>query len=298
MRAHGFQWPPNAYQAAALLVGLTLVAGYYSITVPLIQSPALRIAAAALYTGLAALTAVFYIVVMLTDPSDPGLTLTAASRKGACVAESALQEHCHLCQAQVLITSKHCRRCNRCTKHFDHHCVWLNNCIGGANYRGFIALLTAALALAGYQAAVSSLQLAVSWHAVPHAHLLTGDAASRGRQRGPRRRQIPVDIIELKYKYEIKADIPGVSKEVHVHDEDTLTINVSVERHEPEKDDPQAKYIRGERPSGFMSRTLRLPKDADPSKIQSKYQDGVLIITIGKKEEAGQAEKGRPIPVE
>jgi len=27
----------------------------------------------------------------------------------------------------------------------------------------------------------------------------------------------------------------------------------------------------------------RLPKDADPENIQSKYQDGVLIITIGKK---------------
>lgn len=33
--------------------------------------------------------------------------------------------------------------------------------------------------------------------------------------------------------------------QVHVHDEDTLTINVSVERHEPEKDNPEAKYIRG-----------------------------------------------------
>ncbi len=32
-----------------------------------------------------------------------------------------------------------------------------------------------------------------------------------------------------------------------MHDEDTLTIGLSVERHEPEKDDPDAKYIRGER---------------------------------------------------
>ena len=30
-----------------------------------------------------------------------------------------------------------------------------------------------------------------------------------------------------------------------MHDEDTLTIDVSVERREPEKDDPEAKYIRG-----------------------------------------------------
>ena len=37
--------------------------------------------------------------------------------------------------------------------------------------------------------------------------------------------------------------------QVHVHDEDTLTIDVSVERHEPEKDDPEAKYIRGAPPA-------------------------------------------------
>lgn len=32
---------------------------------------------------------------------------------------------------------------------------------------------------------------------------------------------------------------------MHVHEEDTLSIGLSVERHEPEKDDKDAKYIRG-----------------------------------------------------
>ena len=42
--------------------------------------------------------------------------------------------------------------------------------IGGANYRSFMALLVAALALAGLQAAMSALQLAASFHAAQHAH--------------------------------------------------------------------------------------------------------------------------------
>lgn len=46
--------------------------------------------------------------------------------------------------------------------------------IGGANYRSFLALLVAALALAGLQAAVAALQLAASWHAAQHAHWLEG----------------------------------------------------------------------------------------------------------------------------
>lgn len=38
-------------------------------------------------------------------------------------------------------TTKHCKVCNRCTKDFDHHWVWLNNCIGYNNYTSFILLL-------------------------------------------------------------------------------------------------------------------------------------------------------------
>ena len=32
-------------------------------------------------------------------------------------------------------------RCDRCVEHFDHHCKWLNNCIGASNYRCFRLLL-------------------------------------------------------------------------------------------------------------------------------------------------------------
>ena len=38
-------------------------------------------------------------------------------------------------------TSKHCGSCNRCVEGFDHHCRWLNNCVGKKNYLLFFRLI-------------------------------------------------------------------------------------------------------------------------------------------------------------
>lgn len=37
---------------------------------------------------------------------------------------------------------KHCKACNKCVEGFDHHCPFLNQCIGSNNYFWFIFILT------------------------------------------------------------------------------------------------------------------------------------------------------------
>lgn len=59
-----------------------------------------------------------------------------------------------LLQCLVQKGSYHCRECNRCVHGFDHHCQWLNNCVGAANYRPFLWLLSITITKAAVQLAV------------------------------------------------------------------------------------------------------------------------------------------------
>eukprot|EP00002_Diphylleia_rotans_P035468 TRINITY_DN7743_c0_g1_i1.p1 TRINITY_DN7743_c0_g1~~TRINITY_DN7743_c0_g1_i1.p1 ORF type:complete len:605 (-),score=118.50 TRINITY_DN7743_c0_g1_i1:195-2009(-) len=49
---------------------------------------------------------------------------------------------CDHCKVSVYAKSKHCRICDKCVQDFDHHCKWLNNCIGKGNYMSFLCYVT------------------------------------------------------------------------------------------------------------------------------------------------------------
>lgn len=55
--------------------------------------------------------------------------------------EKDLLNLCTYCEVIKSETSFHCLFCGRCTELFDHHCPFINNCLGYRNYRYFLIFI-------------------------------------------------------------------------------------------------------------------------------------------------------------
>lgn len=47
----------------------------------------------------------------------------------------------HGCIFEVAPKTRHCRKCDKCVAGFDHHCLWLNTCVGRRNYHRWLLFL-------------------------------------------------------------------------------------------------------------------------------------------------------------
>ena len=95
----------------------------------------------------------------------------------------------------------------------------------------------------------------------------------------------PVDIFENENNIVLKAELPGVDpKDVEVRVEDN-TLYLKGER-KFEKETKEENYHRIERAYGSFARSFSLPSSIDAEKVAADYKDGLLTLTLPKREEA------------
>mgnify|MGYP003473138336 FL=1 len=102
--------------------------------------------------------------------------------------------------------------------------------------------------------------------------------------------QIKVDVKETDGGYTVQAEVPGVPKEdIHVSiDGNVVSLRAEVRQHDQKTEGE--KVLRSERYFGSVARSFQLPVDVDASQAKAKYDNGVLTLTLPKKQ-GGSAQR-------
>lgn len=89
------------------------------------------------------------------------------------------------------------------------------------------------------------------------------------------------NVIEDEKEYCVRVELPNVKKEdVHVKMEEGL-LTIEGERKE-EQEEKGVKFHRRELNYGKFIRRFAMPEEADEAKIEARFHDGVLDVTIAK----------------
>ena len=97
--------------------------------------------------------------------------------------------------------------------------------------------------------------------------------------------EMKTDVKETDSGYEVDIDLPGFKKdEINVQlDNGYLSISAAKGLDKDEKD-KKGKYIRKERYAGAMSRSFYVGEGITQEDIKAKYEDGILRLSVPKKE--------------
>lgn len=93
-----------------------------------------------------------------------------------------------------------------------------------------------------------------------------------------------LNVVETDKTFEVEAELPGVKKEdIKVAiDNRRVTIEGEAKRETAEKEGEHVVYA--ERSSRKYARSFMLPTDVDDAASNAKFENGVLMLTLPKKE--------------
>lgn len=164
-RRHGFQWPLNPLQVLSWVVFSSDVAIFAALCLSeSVDDPA---ASMVVYFWFSASALFLLAAAFCATVIDPSVTQSKADMEayyktircwqhynGGCEmgadcffahdedelrsSPEAVEKFCGACRVVLRPRTKHCRDCDKCVQGFDHHCKWLNTCIGARNYKWFL----------------------------------------------------------------------------------------------------------------------------------------------------------------
>ena len=94
-----------------------------------------------------------------------------------------------------------------------------------------------------------------------------------------------VNVLEKEEAIEIAADLPGMKAEDVEVTVEAGVLTIRGERKFEEASEGET-YHRIERSYGLFERTFSLPNSVDPSKIEAKFADGEMLVTLPRREES------------
>ena len=114
-----------------------------------------------------------------------------------------------------------------------------------------------------------------------------------------RRDLMRTDVKENDDSFELTIDIPGVNKEdVKAELQDGYLTISAVSNQSSEEKDKTGRYIRRERYQGKVQRTFFVGDEVEKEDIRAKFENGVLLLTVPKKEAKKELPEDRLITIE
>jgi HSP20 family molecular chaperone IbpA len=107
------------------------------------------------------------------------------------------------------------------------------------------------------------------------------------------------DIKENDGGYELDIELPGYKKEDVKAElkEGYLTISAETKQ-DNDKQDDNGKYVRRERYYGTCSRSFYVGEDVTQDDIKARFEDGILKLSVPKKEAKPKVEENHYITIE
>lgn len=145
-RTHGFECPWTVEQVTVFLIATVLVILFY-VSVPdaLNHEGKKRESelffSVSVFTMCAVVLGFLYVLIGFVDPgTDQGVEC--------------------FCMKKTQTSTRYCQICKKNVKGLDHHCIWLNTCVGKRNYPLFFLFITTGTLTFSTQVVVSALTLA------------------------------------------------------------------------------------------------------------------------------------------